>query len=160
MKVGFTGHQNAPEQALLLLKGRLEEVVDGESGAARVPRGLSCLAAGADQEFAELVLRKGAELHAVIPSQDYEKTFKSPEDGRRYSRLLERSASITTLPYPNPTEEAFLAGGIVVTERCELLLALWDGNPSSGLGGTGDIVAYARQIGRTTHVMWPEGLVR
>ncbi len=33
--------------------------------------------------------------------------------------------------------------GLVVVERCDLLLAIWDGHPAHGLGGTADIVAYA-----------------
>lgn len=156
MKVGFTGHQNAPEQALVILRTRLREFVESSLGC----HGFCSLAAGADQEFAELLLRNGGELHVVIPSQSYEETFGTQDERLRYRRLLQLSGSVTTLPYPRPTEGAFLAAGIVVVERCDILLALWDGEASAGLGGTGDIVAYAQQVGRTTEVLWPEGLER
>jgi len=44
-----------------------------------------------------------------------------------------------------------LAGG--VSGRSDhLLLALWDGEPSQGLGGTADVVAFARGLGRP--VVW------
>jgi hypothetical protein len=44
--------------------------------------------------------------------------------------------------------------------RSDRLLAVWDGKPAQGLGGTGDIVAYAKSRGLPTTVIWPEGLVR
>jgi hypothetical protein len=36
--------------------------------------------------------------------------------------------------------------------------AVWDGQPSGGLGGTADVVAaYAREWGVPVEVVWPEG---
>jgi hypothetical protein len=46
-------------------------------------------------------------------------------------------------------QAAFLAAGIRIAEECEVLLAVWDGEGARGSGGTGDIVARARAIGRT-----------
>jgi hypothetical protein len=35
-------------------------------------------------------------------------------------------------------------------------LAVWDGNPAQGPGGTADIVAYARKKGTTVHLVQQE----
>jgi hypothetical protein len=37
--------------------------------------------------------------------------------------------------------------GRVVVDRSSVLVAAWDGQPSRGLGGTADVVAYARERG-------------
>jgi hypothetical protein len=43
--------------------------------------------------------------------------------------------------------QAYLAGGELVLRNCDVLIALWDGQPSRGVGGTGDIVDRARDFG-------------
>ena len=51
-----------------------------------------------------------------------------------------------------------MAPANVVADRCDLLIAVWDGQPAQGLGGTGDVVRYAREIGREVLVVWPDPL--
>ena len=38
--------------------------------------------------------------------------------------------------------------GVYVADKSDILLALWDGTFNAKSGGTGDIVAYAREQGR------------
>ncbi len=40
------------------------------------------------------------------------------------------------------------------------LVAVWDGAPSDGTGGTGDVVLAARERGLPVTVVWPDGAVR
>ena len=51
-------------------------------------------------------------------------------------------------------------GGRAVVDRSSVLVAVWDGQPSRGLGGTADVVAYARERGVPVEVIWPEGASR
>jgi hypothetical protein len=44
-------------------------------------------------------------------------------------------------------EEAHLAARQAVVGRSELVVAVWDGAPARRLGGTADVVAYARERG-------------
>jgi predicted flavoprotein YhiN len=44
-------------------------------------------------------------------------------------------------------DQAYAAVGRYVLEHCDVLIAIWDGQSAQGLGGTGDIVAQARQRG-------------
>ena len=49
-------------------------------------------------------------------------------------------------------EAAYAAAGLAVLDRCDLLIALWDGMPARGPGGTGDQVAEARA--RALPLVW------
>lgn len=40
------------------------------------------------------------------------------------------------------------------------LIAVWDGKPARGYGGTADVVAYAERTGVPVRVLWPEGASR
>ncbi len=53
-----------------------------------------------------------------------------------------------------------MAAGRAVADRSDLLLAVWDGAPAAGLGGTADIVRYAEERGKAVEIIWPEGARR
>jgi len=40
------------------------------------------------------------------------------------------------------------------------MFAVWDGKPADGLGGTADVVGYARERAIPVQVFWPAGLER
>lgn len=153
--VGCTGHQTltiATQAAVAdAVSAHLRRLGDGSL------EGVCSLAVGADQIFAKALLAAGGRLHVVIPSADYASTFESEEARASYAKLLASSASSEELPYGSSTEEAFMAAGRLVAERSDLLLAVWDGAPAAGLGGTADIVRYAREHGRAVEIIWPEG---
>jgi hypothetical protein len=154
-RIGLTGHQELPEQAIGPIKREFtEEIRPIESGVI-----ISNLAAGTDQILARLALSHNFQLEAVIPCEQYETTFNEA-DLDTYRTLLQLATAVTTLEYPEPCERAFMAAGKLVVDRCDLLMAIWDGVPSRGWGGTADVVEYARQIGRPTKIIWPEGVRR
>lgn len=118
---------------------------------------VSCLAVGADQRVAAIALELGCRLEAMVPSHGYETTFDA--DGLdSYRRLLARAAGTVMLGFDHPCGEAYMAAGRRIVDECDELLAVWDGFPSDGLGGTGDVVAYARRRGVPVHVVWPTGV--
>lgn len=45
-------------------------------------------------------------------------------------------------------------------DHCDRLVAVWDGLPARGYGGTADAVACAREGEVPVRVVWPEGAVR
>lgn len=161
MRIGVTGHQHIPERAREYVRRGLDAFLAAYEGRGLAVMGLSSLAWGSDQLFAAAMLNAGHGLRAIIPSRGYESTF----DRRglaAYRTLLagaERTAGVVTLDYPEPSGEAFLAAGMRVVDDCDLLVALWDGQPATGKGGTGDAVAYARSQGRPVTVIWPEGVL-
>ena len=121
--------------------------------------GIASLAVGADQMFADLVLRADGMLHVVIPSARYETAFDR-HGLRRYQLLVRAAMKIEQLEFNNPTEEAYFAAGRRVVDLCDTLLAVWDGQPALGLGGAADVVQYAQSLGRRVDVIWPTGVAR
>ncbi|TCC36330.1 hypothetical protein [Kribbella speibonae] len=154
--VGVSGHQRLPAIAVALAERELRLLFADLDGPLI---GLSSLAIGADQLFAQLILDTGGELHAVIPAVGFEKTF---DDNARssYFALLSKATQVTTLDYPMPSEEAYDAAGRFVVDHCDLLFAVWDGKPARGPGGTADAVGYARELHRRVQVSWPPNAER
>jgi hypothetical protein len=108
--------------------------------------GLTSLAEGADQVFAEAVLRCGGSLHAIIPITDYEKCFQG-EPLKNFIRLKKKS-DVTQLQGDDSPQRSFLNAGRYIADHADLLIAVWDGEPAVDLGGTADVVEYALQKGK------------
>jgi hypothetical protein len=155
--VGCTGHQNIPDEAIPFVREAIRTELRRLNAVALT--GVCSLAAGADQMFAQAVLDSGGQLDVIIPSSDYEKTFDS-KGAAQYRRLLRRAAKSQTLNWPEPSEDAFLDAGHHVADSADVLIAVWDGHDARGKGGTADIVRYAKQHGKRTTVIWPEGIER
>lgn len=150
MIYGITGHQEREG----IDWGWVRDTMTAELRcAARDIRGLTSLAKGADQVFAEAILEMGGRVTAIIPIEGYERYF----DGdalRTYHRLLSVS-DVVHMPACADDEACFLAAGLRVADDCDMLFAVWDGECAKGTGGTADIVAHARGIGRRTMHIQP-----
>lgn len=142
MKVGITGHQSlADPQGWDWVKVEMDALLT------KLPDpiiGLTCLAVGADSLFAQLVLQHHGSIEAVLPFPGYERKLQT-HDSEEHPRLLDRASKVTTLPRQSTDEESYLAAGKSVVDLADLVIAVWDGKPAKGMGGTGDIVEYARQ---------------
>ncbi|WP_285734305.1 hypothetical protein [Nocardiopsis sp. ATB16-24] len=156
IRIGVTGHR--------ALTPRLHSTVTEMVSAHLKPYGcemvgLSCLADGADAVFAEAVVEAGAPLEVIIPATRYREAL--PEEHRPvYDRLLRRAVLVHELPHTESTSQAHMAAGRLLVRRCDQLVAVWDGLPARGPGGTADVVAYARALHRPVSVLWPQGAHR
>jgi hypothetical protein len=155
-RVGVTGHQGLPSPTKRLVSGAIATELARFSPL----HGISSLAEGADQIFAETVLQLGGKLTAVIPSAGYAKSFQTQAGQATYWKLRAEADEIVELPFPSPSEEAYWAAGQRVVALADVLLAVWDGKPSGGLGGTADVVAFAADRGVRVTVVWPPGSYR
>ncbi|MFF2194024.1 hypothetical protein [Streptomyces sp. NPDC058157] len=156
-RIGVTGHRSIPDACLPQVEAGLRAVLGGHPGPLEA---LSSLADGADQMFAAIALEYGAELTVVIPSGDYEDTFRDGGGLAAYRRLRQRATQEVVMAFPRSTDEAYYAAGTYIADACDRLVAVWDGLPARGHGGTGEIVAYARALGKPVTVIWPEGAAR
>ncbi|GAA2944150.1 MULTISPECIES: hypothetical protein [Streptomycetaceae] len=156
-RIGVTGHRSIPHEVHAHVLEGIRAALSGFEGSVEA---LSSLAVGADQLFADLALAHGAELTAVIPSGDYEGGFDEGTDLARYRMLKARATREVRLDFPHSTDEAYYAAGAYIADHCDRLLAVWDGRPARGRGGTGDIVTYARTLGRPVTVIWRDGVER
>lgn len=155
--LGCTGHQTIPPTAAKHVEDGLTELAQAHADGHLV--GVCSLAKGADQMFAEAVLSAGGRLQVVVPSEQYESTFDE-YDLVSYISLLSRADDVEHLGFDLPSEDAFLSAGRRVAELCDLLVAVWDGTAARGRGGTADVVAHARELGRQVEIVWPEGVTR
>lgn len=157
-RIGITGHREIPDAALSAVRsGMRAELRDRPSSTTRA---LSSLAAGADQLFAETVLESGIPLTAVIPGMDYETHLGDDQVRAAYRRLLKCCAARVELPYERTHEEAYYAAGRYIVDHADRMIAVWDGAPARGLGGTADIVDYAHLTGVPVTVLWSPGVRR
>ena len=106
--------------------------------------GVTSLAIGADTMFAQMVLDLGGSLIVIVPFSDYEKRFETESGRQDYRNLLDRAAIIEVLERQASDEEGYYTAGKRVADLSELLVVVWNGKPAAGLGGTADIVEYAR----------------
>ena len=155
--LGVTGHQTLPPRTREFVVAALQGILRQVEPPLDV---ITSLAAGADQLIASELLRIGGRLHVIVPCRDYERTFAAEEDLAAFRSLLERAHDVTRLDHPEPSEEAFLAAGESVVDNCEMVIAVWDGEPARGRGGTADIVRYARDTGKAVRIVWPEDVAR
>jgi hypothetical protein len=153
---GVTGHRLLPPD----IAARAIEHWRAElpTGAGLI--GVSSLADGADQLFAEHVLAAGGTLEAILPCAGYAGTLISDHSRARFAEMVRAAATVRTLPFPEPSEQAFLAAGQALVDSCDHLFAVWDGLPARGMGGTADVVEYARAHGCPVTVLWIDGVRR
>jgi hypothetical protein len=155
-RIGVTGHSNLTDATEKLVYEVLENLLEHLSGKLT---GVSCLARGADQLFAQVVLDVGGSLEVVLPASDYRTKIK-PENVDHYDALLTAAESVHVMPFDTSRREAYMAASEYLLSTVDEVIAVWDGGPSGGLGGTADVVAAARQRGLTVHVVWPSGAAR
>jgi hypothetical protein len=143
MKVGITGHQNLSFAESDWLKEELEI----EIKQMKIEEAFSCLAIGADQIFARVILANNISLVAITPCKKYEQTF---DDNRieLYKSLLKQATNEIMLDFESPSEEAFYEAGKTVVNKSDVVFAFWNSLPSKGLGGTADIVSIAKKLNK------------
>ena len=125
---------------------------------------VSPLAEGADQMAAQAALDRGWKLQTVLPfdREAYLSDFNDSDSRARFHRLVE--AATCTLELPGDVHdplEAYVMAGRGTVAHCDILIAVWDGLPPRGRGGTGEIVELAIQRGTAIiHIPLNDGATR
>jgi hypothetical protein len=133
-------------------------------------RVLSPLAEGADRVVARAVLdHPNARLDVVLPLalEDYLQDFATEESRKEFTELLDRCRKPVLLrtrriqddrrdrgDQAELRRDAYHQVGRYVVDHCDVLIAVWDGQPSRGRGGTGEIVQYAQEQNRPIIRVW------
>lgn len=150
VRVSATGHRTLADPAAVAgaVDRALERILAGSPG-----RGLtliSALAEGADRLAAERALAiDGTRLVLLLPlpETEYLETFESEASRDEYRRLESQAeGGLFALPVL-PAEEAFQEHAEHLVGMADVMLAVWDGGPPRGPGGTADVVARAREAG-------------
>ncbi len=122
------------------------------------------LADGADTMAAEIALERAARgftLAAALPfaTEEYAKDFKADSAKTKLSELVGRANACLELPgerrLPGDSDaegsrkepQSYEATGLTVLSQADILLAVWDGGPSRGRGGTTEMLSVAARQG-------------
>lgn len=172
LNIGVTGHRLnriSPRQLERLTPQVLPLLAQmaAASRGAGLPT-LHCgLAEGADRHVAQLALDAGYGLHAVLPfaRDTYAHDFSDQASRAQFTELLGRAERITELPgRPGVSGQAYQRAGHALLDESDLLLAVWDGQPAQGAGGTAEVVSEACRrcipvIHLSAHVQEPPTLL-
>lgn len=156
MKIAVSGHRELDAATSQLVDVAVREHLQAN---AHQLVGISCLADGADQIFARAAIDVGGDLVAIIPAEQYRVGL--PEHAHAaYDQLLVLASDVHHLPYVESNSEAHMAASRLMLELADALVAVWDGQPARGYGGTADVVDLARSRGLDVTVIWPDGAMR
>ncbi|MGW5234514.1 hypothetical protein ACWEQU_20025 [Streptomyces nodosus] len=157
MRLGITGHRGLSAQVERTVRNALDDELRKCDPAELL--GVSCIADGPDAWFAEAVLDRGGRIEVVVPAEQYREGL--PESHHpTYDKLLARASEVHHTGMRESTSQAHQAGSEILVGLVDRLVAVWDGKPARGYGGTADVVAYARRTGVPVDVVWPEGATR
>lgn len=160
VRVGVTGHRDLrPDPALTKqVRDALQRVREIAASSGSTPLRLavvSPLAEGADRIVARVALEDPEailEAPLPMPEEEYTKDFETEESKREFRDLLDGAAAVSVQPDSGTREQAYERVGRYVVDSCDVVIALWDGQPSQGKGGTAEIVDYARR--RKVPLIW------
>ncbi len=167
LSIGVIGHRpnRLPEAARASVERRIGEMLASLRQAAEATRDryhaffadaparltlISALAEGADRMAAQAALRDGLTLASALPFPvaDYETDFADPASRIEYAELIAKSARTLVLPGDHDADPRdYEAVGRLILDNADIVLAVWDGGPSGGRGGTTDLVERAAAMG-------------
>ncbi len=162
VRLGVTGHRTFPmEQAVRAsvtkVLAQLDESLKVLHHTPHTYTVISPLAEGADRLVAREVLAwappEGAEKPSLkvvlpLPEADYLYDLETRKSKDEFKSLLALATSTVTLDKVASRTAAYERAGRWVVDNCDVLIAVWDGKPAQGQGGTAEVVEYARKVGR------------
>lgn len=174
--VAFTGHRiDLPARG----QPRFPASAEGAVRAAIAQRlqklgagfGYASAACGSDIIFLEEMLKRGGEIHIVLPCSPAEFRIESvdaagrPGWGARFERLLRRAARVHVandhgkapgslgFEYANLLLDGMARLRAASLDTDLVPLAVWDGEREEGVGGTGSLVRHWRGQGLTPEII-------
>lgn len=174
--VVFTGHMmdkpgrpvaRFPREAESQVARRIAEELEELQGVC----GYASAACGGDLLFHEAMLRRGGEVHVVLPcprEEFQEACVDIAPDSRwseRFEEIMARAASVEVLSDQCASDNAMaseccnrvvLGLGTMKAKAANIpisILALWDGRPGDAIGGTHSMMEFCRAQNRSVRVI-------
>jgi hypothetical protein len=156
--IGFTGHRRIEneEKVAQVLRETIASLRQ-ELGDEIVGR--SSIASGADTLFAEACRAAKIPWIALLPfpEAEFAKDF-TEGDWKRAKALLDQAERVEVSSATAERPAGYLDCGLATVDGANLMLALWDGKPSRGAGGTAQIVEHARRVQKPLVIISSPGL--
>jgi len=147
IKIGITGHINLKAECIPYYRDALLRMIKELKDKYTKVVLYSALADGADRLIVEVAMKLDIEYIAVLPMPkvDYCTDF-TEASSIQFEYLLENALSVIEIPLlslrANKRDLQYEASGIFISDKCDILIALWDGNYTNLKGGTSEIVKY------------------
>jgi len=159
LRIGVTGQRSLDD--VPLLRDSLRQVL------ARLDRilrhtehrfiAVASISEGSDRLLAREVLdwpytgTASSELHIIIPDtiEGALNICTTSASRGECEEFLQRATEVRSIGSVNPGEDKCVALGHEIVRSCDLLVAIWDGRPAVSRGGAGEMVKYARMVGRS-----------
>ncbi len=167
--IGTTGHRDLRAEDLPVLEREVRAII-GRLRSEYLGGGddtpiilISALAEGADRVVARAALAMGVKLIAPLPLpvDEYRRDFEpglNPNAAAEFDQLLSEASAAPVMSFTagnsldavrtnaSKRAEQYRAVGLFIIRHCDILIALWDGNPSDmAAGGTGEVVTFKRE---------------
>jgi hypothetical protein len=149
--IGVVGHRHVVRSPALL--ARVTEAIRRiRSEAQRQCKGqvsvgvITAAAEGADRVLTAAILATtDAQLEVVVPMPvaEYERDFADDESTAEFRRLVDRADRLIVGPAQSYRDDGYAWAAERIVARADVLIAVWDGEPARGPGGTGDTVELA-----------------
>jgi hypothetical protein len=149
--------QERIEIVLGMIESRATTPVSDEMEPEKCRFRLVCgLAEGGDQLASTVALQREWALQVALPfpEDEFVEDFADPDSVKRMRNLLGRADGVVRFNCSRASQrnEGHRTVGEYILRNCELLVSLWDGKPSRGVGGTAWTVERARDLG--IPVLW------
>lgn len=181
LKIGFSGHRHLGEHANAAANA-VREAIDKLASRWQRIAGVCSAACGGDTLFAEEMLRRNAPLSIVLPfpCERFKKDFETepPDAWSRSEEIIRRAVELDVVHQLDTDVVMVVESGLQAeqqhglgmkrdvkayweatlrtVDRSDVLLAIWNGEPGKGAGGTADAVKYAKQIRLPLIIFNPE----
>lgn len=157
-RFAVTGHRELSETTTALVDAALRREISKRAEDGSLV-GLSCIADGADTLFARAILDHGGALHVSCQPASTGMVCRTQHHAV-YDALIANATKISQLDHVESDSNAHMDASLCMLADADELLAVWDGQPARGYGGTADVVKVARVRGVPITVVWPASATR
>ncbi len=156
--VGLTGHRHLKNEEAIRALLHEQLLALGRRARGRLV-GCSSGAIGADLLFAETCAALKIPWKALLPFSPSEfKTDFNESQWAHASDLLKGAVETEISGSAEARTAAYLRCGLRTVDEADVVIAIWNGLPARGMGGTADVVRYARQEKKPLVLIHPETL--
>lgn len=147
MLVGFTGHRQVANSEVVT-RG-LRAVLDRLEKSSAPLAAVSSVASGWDTLFLEEAVRRKLPFFLILPFKRarFQLDF-SPTDWNRAEAVMREALDCEEIAEADTDNEAYLEAGKRTVDQTDVLLTVWNWESAVGIGGTADVVSYARSLGK------------
>ncbi len=153
--IGFTGHRAGFDEKLIqaALHGALDDLRKRAEAVGGQAELYASVAEGGDILCVEAARNLEMPVHLLLPLPDDEfaKDFSSAGVWDRSKHQLDLARqkpgrdSVRIVPGEIARPDCYFDQAIRILEAVDVLVAVWDGQPARGLGGTAEVIEHARK---------------